>query len=71
MIRSSKMREMKRRMQILYSRFFISFKPPFFYRLEVDTTTFFIKISPIFLRFKTYKKDMSIILRHIFLLHLE
>lgn len=30
------MREMKRRMQIMYSRFFISFKPPFFLRLEVD-----------------------------------
>jgi len=36
MIRSSKMTEMKRRMQMMYSRFFISFKPPFFLRLEID-----------------------------------
>lgn len=30
------MREMRRKMHIMYSRFFISFKPPFFLRLEVD-----------------------------------
>lgn len=52
------MREMRRRMQIMYSRFFISFKPPFFVRLEVDIQQLIFPIKSILL--KTLKTSEQI-----------
>ncbi len=43
------MRKMRRRMQIMYSRFFISFKPPFLLRLEVDIQQLMFLIRSILL----------------------
>lgn len=51
------MREMRRRTQIMYSRFFISFKPPFCLRLEVDIQQLIFPIKSILLNI--YKNKLT------------